>query len=123
MNDMTIELHLLVFLHLYMATIAAQVIAGQVDQHDMLCILLGIGAQTLGIPAAEIDTLELLAKNAEGFDGLIVPMLDARRGQVYAALFENGKRLCEDMAAPVEDIVSLVGCRRAGFLGDGAEAL
>ena len=50
MDDMTIELHLLVFLHLYMATIAAQVIAGQVDQHDMLCILLGIGAQTLGIP-------------------------------------------------------------------------
>ncbi len=80
-------------------------------------------AQTLGIPAAEIDTLELLAKNAEGFDGLIVPMLDARRGQVYAALFENGKRFCEDMAAPVEDIVSLVGSRRAVFLGDGAEAL
>ncbi|MBQ4062434.1 MAG: tRNA (adenosine(37)-N6)-threonylcarbamoyltransferase complex dimerization subunit type 1 TsaB [Christensenellaceae bacterium] len=80
-------------------------------------------AQTLDIPLVEIDTLELLSKNAGDFDGLVVPMLDARRGQVYAAIFENGKRVSNDMAEAVEDVVKLTEGKRALFLGDGAVAL
>ena len=87
-----------------------------------LCAAKGI-CRTLGIPACAIDTLALLAENEKGFDGLIVPMLDARRGQVYAAVFENGKRVTADAACPVEDIVKLTGDRKTIFVGDGAVAL
>ena len=49
-----------------------------------------------------VSTLESLAYNLVGFDGIICPVMDARRDQVYNALFsfENGemKRLCDDRA-------------------------
>ena len=80
-------------------------------------------AQTLNIPLAQIDTLELLYRNAADFDGIVVPMLDARRGQVFAALFENGKRVSEDMAEAVEDVVKLTEGKKALFMGDGAAVL
>lgn len=80
-------------------------------------------AQVTGKPVAAIDTLELLSQNIVGFDGVVCPILDARRGQVYAALFEQGVRLCENFAAPIEEAVQKLVGRRALFLGDGVDAL
>ena len=60
------------------------------------------------IPCAEVSTLEALAENARGLRGIIVPAMDARRGQVYTAIFrcdgENLTRLCEDMAISIADL-------------------
>lgn len=60
------------------------------------------------IPCAEVSTLEALAENASGLRGIIVPAMDARRGQVYTAIFrcdgENLTRLCEDMAISIADL-------------------
>ncbi len=80
-------------------------------------------AQTLKIPVAGINTLGLLKENVPHFDGIVCPMLDARRGEVYSALFRNGERISEDMAAPVEDVLKLTEGERTVFLGDGAYAL
>jgi tRNA threonylcarbamoyl adenosine modification protein YeaZ len=44
-------------------------------------------AYTLQIPLFEISTLALIAINATNFPGLIVPIIDARRENVYAAIF------------------------------------
>jgi tRNA threonylcarbamoyladenosine biosynthesis protein TsaB len=41
----------------------------------------------LGIPLIAIDTLQILAAQASVFDGLIIPMIDARRMEVYSAIF------------------------------------
>jgi tRNA threonylcarbamoyladenosine biosynthesis protein TsaB len=41
----------------------------------------------LGIPLIAVDTLQVLASQAKVSDGLIVPMLDARRMEVYSAIF------------------------------------
>jgi tRNA threonylcarbamoyladenosine biosynthesis protein TsaB len=41
----------------------------------------------LGIPLIAIDTLKVLALKAEHSDGLIIPMIDARRMEVYSAVF------------------------------------
>ncbi|MNQ00336.1 tRNA threonylcarbamoyladenosine biosynthesis protein TsaB [compost metagenome] len=41
----------------------------------------------LGIPLIAVDTLQILASQANVSDGLIVPMLDARRMEVYSAIF------------------------------------
>ena len=43
----------------------------------------------LGIPLISVDTLQVLAKKVVVKDGLIVPMLDARRMEVYSAVFNN----------------------------------
>jgi tRNA threonylcarbamoyladenosine biosynthesis protein TsaB len=74
-----------------------------------------------------IDTLEIIAAGYRrcnaAFKGLILPMLDARRMEVYAALFdETGKRLTEN--APVildEHSFSELGNQTVALIGDGAK--
>ena len=57
------------------------------------------------------STLDALARNACGLPGkfLAVPVMDARRGEVYNALFEikNGKmeRLCDDRVLPFSELL------------------
>lgn len=42
---------------------------------------------SLGIPLFAIDTLQVIALQATVSDGVIIPMLDARRMEVYSAIF------------------------------------
>ena len=43
----------------------------------------------LGIPLITVDTLQVLASQANVSNGLIIPMLDARRMEVYSAIFTS----------------------------------
>ena len=43
----------------------------------------------LGIPLISVDTLQVLAQQVVIEKGLIVPMIDARRMEVYSAVFDN----------------------------------
>lgn len=54
-------------------------------------------AQSLGKPLVAVSTLEALAYGAYERGHLICPILNARRGELYAALFAEGERLLEDM--------------------------
>ena len=59
------------------------------------------------IPCASVSTIEALAENARGLRGIIIPCMDARRGQVYSATFRyDGEltRLCEDRAVALSDL-------------------
>ena len=55
-----------------------------------------------GIPCVGVSTIEALAENLRGIRGIIVPCMDARRSQVYSAIFscdgEKITRLTEDRA-------------------------
>lgn len=55
-----------------------------------------------------VSTLEALAENAKGLDGIIVPVMDARRNEFYNAIFrsENGnlKRLTADRAISADNL-------------------
>lgn len=59
-------------------------------------------------PCIGVSTLEALAQNLVPFDGVICPVMNARRGQVYNALFrfEQGEliRLCADRALSVSEL-------------------
>ena len=59
-------------------------------------------------PCVEVSTLEALAENLRGLSGLLVPCMDARRAQVYNALFrsneDNIERLCEDRAIALSEL-------------------
>ena len=43
----------------------------------------------LGIPLIAVDTLQVLASQVNVSNGLIIPMLDARRMEVYSAIFAS----------------------------------
>ena len=60
------------------------------------------------IPCAGVSTLEALAYNLRYMNGIICPVMNARRAQVYNALFscENGvmTRLCPDRAISIAEL-------------------
>lgn len=54
----------------------------------------------LQIPLISIDTMQVLAKKAV-VDGLIVPMIDARRMEVYSAIFDKNYNKIKDVEAEI----------------------
>ena len=60
------------------------------------------------IPCYGVSTLEAMALSLGIYDGFVVPVMDARRSQVYNAVFEAKqgklKRLCEDRAIALADL-------------------
>ena len=60
------------------------------------------------IPCASVSTLESLAQNLFPLDGIYCPVMDARRNQVYNALFKRDGdrliRLTEDRAISIEEL-------------------
>lgn len=80
------------------------------------------------IPCASVSTLDALAENARGLSGIIVPVMDARRAQVYTAIFEcdgnNMKKLTEDMAISIKDLGEMLRGyegKQIYLVGDGYE--
>lgn len=56
-------------------------------------------------PCIGVSTLEALAYNLRGFDGIICPVMNARRAQVYNAVFDKDlNRLTEDRAIAAKDL-------------------
>ena len=81
----------------------------------------------LGVPLISVDTLTVLAVQAiakqPGFDAY-VPMIDARRMEVYSRCFEAGLDNASDIKAIVVDDESVFpwdGMEKICFSGDGAQ--
>ena len=76
-------------------------------------------------PCVEVSTLEAIAENLACRDGLICPVMNARRSQVYTALFraEGGvlTRLMPDSALSIEELDGILSEYRepVSFAGDG----
>lgn len=83
-------------------------------------------AQGRGIPLASVSTLLALAYNHAGHEGLVAPLLNARREEVYTALFRSTPaglvRLESDQAiSPAAWTDKLRSCQEPVLLvGDGA---
>lgn len=71
-----------------------------------------------------ISSLEALAYPLKDMDGIICPMIDARRGNVYNALFKGGKRLSEDRLISLEDLEAELTSygEKVYLVGDAYEA-
>ena len=106
---------------------------------DAICVSKGPGSYTglrigvssakgfafgLNLPLLAINSLQILAEMQinKGFD-LIIPMIDARRMEVYTAQFDtNGNQLTETEAKVIDEtsFEELKG-KKIVFVGDGAE--
>lgn len=62
----------------------------------------------LNKPCVGVSALEALAYNFDGIlqDSVVCPVMDARRGQVYNALFKNGSRLTSDRMTTIGDLAA-----------------
>ncbi len=60
-------------------------------------------AWSLGIPLVGVSSLEALAANIPYFAGRVCPLFDARRGQAYTSLFQNGTRVQADQLCLMEE--------------------
>lgn len=69
-------------------------------------------ALSRNIPTVAVSTLEALAENLSGISGIVVPVMDARRGQLYTAIFNSSEsglqRLTDDMAISAEELSELL---------------
>lgn len=93
---------------------------------------LRIGAATakglglaLNIPIIRVPTVDALAYNITGFEGLVCPMMDARRKQVYTGLYwclgDEFKVFKKQCALGVSEIIEDINKENEPviFLGDG----
>ncbi|RXR34025.1 tRNA (adenosine(37)-N6)-threonylcarbamoyltransferase complex dimerization subunit type 1 TsaB [Flavobacterium piscinae] len=55
----------------------------------------------LDIPLIAVDTLEVLASQISIEEGLIIPMIDARRMEVYSAIFDKNYQKIRDTKAEI----------------------
>ena len=55
----------------------------------------------LQIPLISVDTLLALAHQVSENDGLIIPMIDARRMEVYSAIFDSNKQKIREVQAEI----------------------
>jgi tRNA threonylcarbamoyladenosine biosynthesis protein TsaB len=75
----------------------------------------------LNIPLIAIDTLELLARNTSAVDGVIIPMIDARRMENYTAIFDKDYNKIREIRAEIITDDSFADVRGTIHLvGDGA---
>lgn len=78
----------------------------------------------LDIPLLAVATLKLLAQQVEEKNVFIVPMLDARRMEVYSAVFDSENTQVRETKAEILDENSFAEYleeKRTIFLGDGAK--
>lgn len=93
---------------------------------------LRIGAATakglglaLKVPLVSVPTLEGLAYRLAGMDGVICPMMDARRSQVYSGIYRVSDQkldvICAQDALSIQDMIRKINelGQKVTVLGDG----
>ncbi|MBC1499336.1 tRNA (adenosine(37)-N6)-threonylcarbamoyltransferase complex dimerization subunit type 1 TsaB [Listeria weihenstephanensis] len=82
-------------------------------------------AWDLQIPLVGISSLTLMAQNGRFFDGLVVPVMDARRGNVYAGIYKSEAQRLDifepDQHLAFADLLKKLDAEsNILFIGDGA---
>lgn len=75
-------------------------------------------------PLISISTLEALAHQVNASEGVIIPMLDARRMEVYSAIFDSSYKEIRKIEAQILDETSFASYLEQGlvyFVGNGVE--
>jgi len=75
----------------------------------------------LDIPLVAVDTLEVLASKLSISEGIVIPMIDARRMEVYSAIFDSKGQKTRNTEAQIIDENSFQEIdQKINLIGDGA---
>lgn len=100
---------------------------------DVFAVALGPGSFTglrIGIAAMKtlacaldkkiigISSLDSVASNFAYTSGFICPIFDARRNDVYNAVYQNGKKLVDDRICDFDDVLIEMSGKEVIFAGD-----
>lgn len=125
-------------LHVYIENLLAEAKLKFSDL-DAIAVSKGPGSYTglrIGVSAAKglcfaldkpliaISTLEILASQVKHIDGVIVPMLDARRMEIYAAVFDSNYKQLRDIKAEILNETAFEAYLNKGkvyFIGNAVE--
>lgn len=77
-------------------------------------------AHASGKPAIGVNTLDALYINVSGTHETACPMIDARRGEVYTAVYKNGERAGEYRAVALTALLEELKGQSTVFCGDAA---
>ncbi len=78
-------------------------------------------ACALGIPIAPVSTLDALGYLFPFADGIVCPIMNARRSQVYTACYKNGECISQEEAISLDELFEKLYQyeEKVIFLGDG----
>jgi tRNA threonylcarbamoyladenosine biosynthesis protein TsaB len=68
-------------------------------------------ACALNIPFATVPTLDCMVWPLSALPGIVVPVIDAKKGAYFCALYQNGKKLSDDMDATPREIAGELAAR------------
>ncbi len=78
---------------------------------------------SLNIPVYTVSTLRTLSFHGRYFEGLVCPIMDARRNRVYTAIYDGflGKELLGEDTFEIDDLLSTLKSmnKKVLFVGDG----
>ena len=117
---------------------------GEITPHDLDGCAVGIGPGSftgvrIGVatvkslcyavdkPIVGVSTLEAVAYNLRWTTGLVCPILDARRSEIYGAIFHGGTewhRITDDLCLPIDEFLDKLDKHTSPdstivFVGDG----
>lgn len=82
-------------------------------------------ASTLSIELVGVSSLKLIAGNLPYYDGLLVPVFNARRQNVFCGIYQwedgNLVNVMEDTHLPMEELLEKLQGKKAMILGDGGD--
>jgi tRNA threonylcarbamoyladenosine biosynthesis protein TsaB len=118
-------------------TQALQTLRIEIQNLAGICVSIGPGMFTslrIGVALAKglalpfdirivgVNTLDGLAESAASEDRLVVPLIDARKGEVFSALYKGGKRISDYAIVQPAELILRIG-EPALFLGNGLEKI
>lgn len=79
-------------------------------------------AYATGRPLLGVTVLDALARQFAASQSIVIPLIDARRQEVYAQPFRGGQALCEPWNVPLATVLQWCQSRQEPvlFCGDGA---
>jgi tRNA threonylcarbamoyladenosine biosynthesis protein TsaB len=80
-------------------------------------------ALALGIPFTACSTLDCTAYPWSPWPGLVLPVLDAKRGRFFSALYAEGRRISAEMDADLETLAECINSQSAGAPDGGRSAI
>ncbi|MBR3934625.1 MAG: tRNA (adenosine(37)-N6)-threonylcarbamoyltransferase complex dimerization subunit type 1 TsaB [Clostridia bacterium] len=105
-----------------------------IDDIDVFAVALGPGSFTglrIGIAAMKtfastlnkkiigISSLDVVAANFFACDKYICPIFDARRSDVYNAVYKDGKKISDDRICDIDTVLCEMSDKKVIFAGDG----